>query len=213
MGGVYTSPYNLVLNGVPTPLICDDFNTDVQTTGTWQATATSLSSLMGETTASTVIKFDQSSPTQQVLDYSTAAVLAAELMSLPNTNTPEGAHYSFAIWGIFDPTLLQNPSSDTYGTLNPADAAAASVLLQQAANWVKSASNGSTVDFSKVNAASGLAIQGLTIYTPSPNKGQSQEFLGVSMPEPSYPAVLGLDLLAAVGLIAIFGRRKALRAR
>jgi len=55
----------------------------------------------------------------------------------------------------------------------------------------------------------GKAIASLTIYTPTAPKGldSSQEFLQVSMPEPSYPAILGLDLLAAIGLMVAFRRR------
>jgi hypothetical protein len=138
-------------------------------------------------------------------------------MSLPSSNTVAGAEISFAIWGVFDPGLLQAPvapstnytSNDPYGPgLTSAQVQAAYVLLQQAVGWVNSAQTGTTtVSLSKLDEASGLSIAGLNIYTPSPNQSVSQEFLQVSMPEPSYPAVLALDLLAVAGLMFFFRRR------
>ena len=37
MGGVYTSPYDIKVNGVLTALVCDDFTTDINFGYTWTA--------------------------------------------------------------------------------------------------------------------------------------------------------------------------------
>ena len=92
MGGVYTSPYNISVNGgIPTLMICDDFLTDIGLGYTWSATISSLTALHGELSPSNQVKFDHiGSPspvandtaTQQIWDYATAAYLANELTSL-----------------------------------------------------------------------------------------------------------------------------------
>lgn len=140
-------------------------------------------------------------------DYATAAVLAAELMSLPNPGTVEGGEISYALWDIFDPTLLGAPQDNPYGSLTSAELSTALGYLAGAESLVSAATNKAT-GLVNLNAISidGNAIEGLTIYTPSPLSA-SQEFLHVSMSESPYPAVLGLDLLGVVGLILVFKRR------
>jgi hypothetical protein len=50
------------------------------------------------------------------------------------------------------------------------------------------------------------SIPGLTIHTPIPSNA-AQKVRTVSMPEPSFPAVLAVDFLGMIGLIVIFRRR------
>jgi len=221
MGGVYTSPYSMTVNGTPMLLICDDFTFNIPYVGyQWTAETTSLSTLQVESSPSTSVNYDQAvgqtnpegapgtctskCAQQQISDYETAAVLAAELLALPSYNTEEAGDLSYAIWGIFDPTLLgsSHPTGNEEGALSTTgcvgaipgcggDLGAANYYLQQA---------------EAVVTDEGTVPQ-LTIYTAvgSPN---SQEFLGVSMPEPSYPAILALDLLAVAGLLVFFRRRR-----
>jgi len=203
MGGVYTSPYGVSINGGPPALlICDDFTTDVSLNQTWTATVTSLAELQAGTNPSNTPKFTPAS----VAKYATAAVLAAELVSLSNPASELAGEYSFAIWDIFDPTLL-NSLSSPYGTITQTELDAAKAFLQQAQDIVASVTTSGVVNLSALSV-NGTAITGLTIYTPDPLTS-SQEFLQVSMPEPTYPAVLALDLLAVVGLIVAFRRRIA----
>ena len=85
MGGVYTSPYTVSVNGTPTLLICDDFTTDVSLGQNWTASATTLTTVNSSTIAG--LKFS-GRPNAAAQNYVTAAVLAAQLMSLPNIGTP-----------------------------------------------------------------------------------------------------------------------------
>lgn len=223
MGGVYTSPYGISFTGPGGPatlMICDDFTTDIQLYQTWNAAMTTLSTI----TASNVstLKFNQPAysqppggpgiiggPNNVVQDYATAAVLAAELMSLPNIgtgseDTEAAGEYSYALWAVFDINLLTSTSTG-YGTLTGAELSAAQADLAAAQAMVAAATTNGQVDLTKISI-NGNSINGLTVYTPTPG-GASQEFLQVSMPEPSYPAVLAVDLLAVLGLIVVLRRR------
>jgi|HubBroStandDraft_4_1064222.scaffolds.fasta_scaffold112716_2 hypothetical protein len=211
MGGVYTSPYSITANGTPMLLICDDFTFDIPSIPyAWTAGTTSFASLDGETTASTSVRFDQSSPTQQVADYATAAVLAAELMALPSYYSEAAGEYSYAIWGVFDPTLLTSNPASGVGSLTPGELSAAQGDLAAAKALVAGATNASGVVNLSSISIDGNPLEGLTIYTPLVPPGpNSQEFLSVSVAEPPSPALLGADLLALAGLILIARRRLA----
>jgi len=213
-GGVYTSPYNISVNGTPMQLICDDFTTDITVGETWPASPTTLTVINASSVAG--LKFANASyngsilggATNVVQDYAIAAVLAAELLLLPNSDTAEAAAYSYAIWDVFDSTLLgtsYQTMSDPYGTLTQLQWDAAIADLQSAISLVGTVPAGGGVDLNNISI-NGTSIASVTIYTPVPQSG-AQEFLGVSMPEPSYPAVLAVDLLAVVGLIVVLRRR------
>ena len=130
MGGVYTSPYGISINGGPTALmICDDFTTDISVGLTWTATGTTLTQMSNSSVAG--LKFATSpysttpgivgGPANVAADYATAAVLAAQLISMPNVGTPAenaqvAGELSYALWGVFDTALLQDTSTG-YGNL------------------------------------------------------------------------------------------------
>jgi hypothetical protein len=85
MGGAYTSPYGIsVGSGSPVMLICDDFTTDISIGDTWVAGVTTLSEI--DSSAVAGLKFG--TDPNAVQDYAVAAVLAAEVMALPNIGTP-----------------------------------------------------------------------------------------------------------------------------
>lgn len=219
MGGVYTSPYGISVNGGPAALmICDDFLTDISLGYSWSAGATQLTALSNESSPSTQVKFDHAgSPSpvsndnaaQQMADYAAAAYLANQLMTLPaatanNWGNEVAGEISFAIWGIFDTPLLTTSyqtslSSGAVGKLTQTQLNAASQFLSNA----RTATNGVT-DLS--------TLPNVTIYTSSPQtgSGSSQEFLRVSMAEPPSPALIGLEFFAVAGLIFI-GRRRLAR--
>src|ERR1700743_3518898 len=72
MGGVYTSPYKILVDGTPTLLICDDFLTDPPTTGGGgDAEETSLADLLAGTNPAGTPKFTPVS----IKNYVAAAVL------------------------------------------------------------------------------------------------------------------------------------------
>jgi hypothetical protein len=218
MGGVYTSPYGISISGngptTTTLLICDDFQTDISLGETWTATETTLTQI----TAASVAGLKFGSLSNAVQDYATAAVLAAELMSLPNqtgNNAIIAGEYSYALWAIFDPALLSLPQNSNgyntgYGYLTSAEMTAINADLSTAQAMVSKATTANGVSLSSLYIG-GFPLESLSIYTPNPT-GASQEFLGVvidppAAAEPAYPAVLTLDLLAVVGLIVLFRRR------
>jgi hypothetical protein len=217
MGGVYTSPYGVSIDGGPTTLmICDDFFTNVRLGQTWVATVSSLEDIQARVgappTTPQTPKFTTGSPTGTITDadvakYATAGVLASQLMALVGSSLPADGitrgELSYAIWGVFEPGLLaSNPPSGT-GHLTATQLASAQKFLSDAQAVVAAATTGGVVDLSKLPFAS------MTIYTPDPLKA-SQEFILVTMAEPPYPVVLAFDLLAVAGVIAICRRRLGL---
>jgi hypothetical protein len=197
--GVYTSPYGVSINGgTPTLVICDDFTTDITIGQTWTATETTLAALQAGTEPAGTPKFDPT-PNPEVTNYAVAAVLAEELVTA-NPASETAGELSYAIWGIFDTTLL-NSTANQYGTLTTTELSAAQQDLANAQAVVASVTTNGVINLNM--------LPSLTIYTPSAPNGlnSSQEFLQVSMAEPSYPAILAVDLLAVVGLIVVLRRR------
>lgn len=239
MGGVYTSPYGIDIlsnNGTPVNnpttslMICDDFSTDISFGQTWNATATTFAELQAGTNpngtpkwclnGSTPVQCTQGSNGPANLEgYAVAAVLAAELMTLPDApNTSAfynetAGEISFALWGVFDPGLLTstaaNPlGNDQFGSLTQAEFDAANSYLAGAESLVAGATSGGQINLGSIVVNTNYLITGLTIYTPNPLNA-SQEFLQVSvtpMPEPGYWSVLVLDLLAVAALMVFFRR-------
>jgi hypothetical protein len=205
MGGVYTSPYNVTVNGTPMLLICDDFTFEIPSIPwSWTATTTDLSALPSSTP-----RFNTGN---EVYNYSVAAVLASELMSLPNLYSEAAGELSYAIWGIFDPVLLSNNPASGVGHLTSTELCAVTNAncsagtppgyLDQARAIVDAATNNGTLS----------SLPQITIYTPInfPPGNNSQEFIGLTaMPEPSSLALLGLDLLGLAGLVFFIRRRRA----
>jgi hypothetical protein len=197
MGGVYTSPYGVSINGSPTPtlLICDDFLTNISIGQTWTATQTTLGALQVGTNPAGTPKF---TGPNEIYNYATAAVLASELLSLGNLASEAAGELSYAIWGIFDPTLLTaNPASGE-GHLTSPELSAAQTYLANAQAVVNSATTGGVIDLNKLPT--------LALYTPDP-LGASQEFLSVAMPEPGSIALLGFDLLGLAGMVVVVRRK------
>ena len=213
LGGIYTNPYtfSITQNGFttsPVLLSCDDFYNDVSLGESWNAYVTSLSSIENETTLNTTVYFPgggQGVPdtlAAQKTGYEEIAYLASDLYynaSSDGYGNQAAADLSYAIWDIFDPTLL---ADNTQG-LDATDLANALADVKMAQTFV----------------ADGGVVGSVLIYTPmcgsSPcttsSPGAPQEFIQVlspnqSLPEPSFIAMLLADLgfLAAM----IFWRRR-----
>jgi hypothetical protein len=217
MGGIYTSPYTASIDNVSTPVICDDFTSESFQGLNWTAGVTGLGALMG-TVPSTTVKFDHSivNPTpaqalqeaaQQQMDYSVIAYLAMELMQV-NQSTSAGqtaaGEISYAIWDVFDPAAdMSSPialtGAELAGIGNPLDGYTSGYLYN--AEQAVTSLGLTPANFS------GRTGYNVTIYTPTPNQNFTQEFLSVSTPEPSAPALLGVYLSSLVGLIFLFRRR------
>jgi hypothetical protein len=210
LGGVYISPYTALIgaagqtvptiSGTATSVICDDFTTDVSTgTPPWQAIATNVASINGESSPDTNLKFDQGSAAQQQTDYTVAAYLATEILQAQQASdlTDQGL-LSYALWALFDPgTTTNDPFGGNFITGSTSDPSSQIGMAYQDLQNARSATAGlNPSDFSNV-----------TVYTPTPVQGVSQEYIVVSMPEPSSPALLALDLVGVMGFAFLFRRR------
>jgi len=222
MGGVYTSPYGIAVNGTPTLLICDDFESNIYVGYSWSANQSTLTQVSSGNVSG--LKFADPTYSPAILsgttvaeDYATAAVLSAELLAVPNIGTPgenkeTAGELSYAIWSVFDNSLYTNlnaPSHSTgYGSLTPAEVAAVDNYITQAQTLVAGATAGGVTTLADISI-NGQSIASLTAYSPNP-LSTSQEFLTVSTvraDEPPSPILLGLDLLGLAGLV-FFARRR-----
>jgi len=205
LGGVYISPYTALIgpsgqtiptiSGTATTVICDDFTTDVSTeTPPWQAIATNLASIDGESSPDQTLKFDQGSATVQQSDYTVAAYLATEILEAQQASdlTAEG-ELSYALWGLFD---SGTSSSDPFG-----GSFITGTTLTDAENDLTAAQT-----YVSANNLTPSSYANVTIYSPTPLTA-SQEYIVVSMPEPSSPALLALDLVGVMGLAFLLKRR------
>jgi hypothetical protein len=217
LGGVYTSPYYGDIEtddspGPTVPVICDDFADNSFIPESWTAYVTPLSSILSETTTDSTLKFSTgwngttgpaSSPSltlTQTQTYTAAAILAVDILNSTGLAQDE---YSYALWELTDPQAASS-------ALPGGDQAAVQSYLQTAVTEAESNNpssylNGDTVTFYSYDAPPNGMI---------PTCGGSpcaslppQEFITVSTPEPSSPALLGLDFLGLSGLV-LFARRR-----
>jgi hypothetical protein len=86
MAGVLIGPYTANINGVSTPVICDDYGDESYIPETWTADVTTASNTGGTRNTS---KWGLTS-TQQTQDYAVAAYLANELLAAPVNSTQAG---------------------------------------------------------------------------------------------------------------------------
>lgn len=216
MGGYYTAPYTAIIgaagqtgtigsdiSGVVTPIICDDFQTDVTTeTPAWQATVLNVEDILNEgSTTSTAVQWDTTaSASQQETDYDVASYLAIEIFNT-DQSTSEGQttaeELSYALWAVFD------PSSDPNGPL--ADPLLTSSELGGIESDLSVAENAVQNGWTPVG-------YNIDIYTPTP-LGASQEYMTVSVaaPEAATPFLLMADLLGLVGMVSLLRRRTSKR--
>jgi hypothetical protein len=185
--GYYIGPYQALVNGVPTNVICDDFSADTPMNAPWDATVMSIADLTDPLIAGQV-RWSSST----VATYQQAAWLALQL----NASSPSvpcfvssgncGADLQFAIWSLFDPSAYAQ-----YIAAGPSSIPGAN---QQAIDYWHTLASTHYGD-AGVNYASVL------IYTPDQIEGGPQEFLSVRAPEPSSLLLLALNALGIVGLV------------
>ncbi|MGH9395849.1 MAG: hypothetical protein ACRD18_03225 [Terriglobia bacterium] len=103
MGGVYVGPYTATINGVSTPVICDDFMDDTHVGESWNANVSTFPSLSN-------VHFEQGQSDQTKL-YDEAAWLILQMTAPANASNPSTVgNIQYAIWAIFDPSALNQIS-------------------------------------------------------------------------------------------------------
>jgi len=208
--GVYVSPYQGSIwngaysgsGGAPNSpalysgyVICDDFSDESYVGDVWNASATNAANLDG----SELFTTSKSGYTVQQ-NYDAVAWLANDLVDSSNADDPTAqTNISFAIWDIMD-----GDTTDPDGGATGPDG-----LIAQA--------------FAAIENPADIYTN-VTVFTPAPKAGigsnLSQEFLVVGngnnpntalvpTPEPASAAILGIDLLSALGIVLLVRRRRA----
>ncbi len=194
LDGVYISPYTATVNGVVgTPVICDDFEDEVQIGESWKATTGTIG-----TSSSTTGLFGA----EKSQGYQEVAWLSEQLFANPSN----AGSISYAIWAVFDPG-----TSTTYG-----------VSTTGVSGWLNAYHDTTTFQavfgtgglLSQAQAATQTSADfpGITVYTPVANTqsccGRPQEFLVVSAAEAPAPVVLGIEFLGLGIMLYVFRRSR-----
>lgn len=105
MAGVYVGPYMATINGVSTPIVCDDFVDESYVYESWTANVSTLADLSntkwGSLSDSTTL-------------YEEAAWLTEQLVTAPSS---QAGDIQFAIWTIFDPSAMNGLSASDQKTV------------------------------------------------------------------------------------------------
>lgn len=178
MAGVYVGPYMATINGVSTPVICDDYSDESFLNETWTANVSTLADLSntkwgGLSNATTL--------------YEEAAWLTEQLVT---ASPSQAGDIQFAIWAIFDPSAING--------LSAGDQATVVGLISQAQGQTFWAGEFSNILIYTANTNDPILCNGQACANTPP-----QEFM-VDTPEPGALALLSLGL----SVIAIGVRRK-----
>jgi hypothetical protein len=197
LGGVYIGPYVGTIDGVTTPLICDDFFDDSYIPESWTANVYGISdyaSLRFGSSSAQIGYEEVAWLSQQLTNQSLG--LATYLPCPPGDNCAGDIQY--AIWAVFDPAALLNLNGSGGNLAN------ANLWLSAAASQY------STGDYSNVSVYTPLvdSAHPVTCNGHDCPSSPPQEFIVVKTPEPSALAILGLDFSAVGALIFFLRRRK-----
>lgn len=224
MGDVYTSPYYAnVGSNTGVPIICDDFFDDTYFNESWTAYVTPLSSIPGPGPQFSTGTIVGGTTLTQEQAYTVGAYLATEIMETNQGTTAgqmQAGELSYALWALFSPTVFTaNGPGCTLpdGCLTPTELSAAENY--ETAAW----SEVQTLGLNTSNFDSVMGVSGVTIYTYDSAAGAPtclnegcppppQEFISVTMPEPSLSSLLAIDLLGLAGLVAVLVKRRSRRA-
>jgi hypothetical protein len=190
LNGVFVGPYTATIgNTTGVQVICDDWADSSYIGETWTAYVNTLQPLSNPS--------ETKWGNNQLL-YDQAAWLVTKMLS-PGTTCPNTGNcvgdISYALWELTYCSVYSCPSPTTahtpFASLSGND-------LTNAQWWLSQAQGMTLASFTPGEFAN------FTIYTPL-NGGPPQEFLRV--PESPAAVLLGVDLLALVGLIVVFRRR------
>jgi hypothetical protein len=225
LGGVYTSPYSGEINppSSTVPVICDDFSDESFVPEEWTTYVTSLSSIIAATANTGVLRWGGSSDStlSQVQGYEAAALLSIGIL---NTTGVAQEEYSFALWNLFDSNAFADLTS-YYGANNAYETAAQGFLTTAEHDASTSSINGGSLAgyLSNYNVTiysyDSPANGGMTPLCGSPLVGCAangyslppQEFITVTAPEASTPALLAADILGLVAILGLLRKRLSRR--
>ncbi len=209
LAGVYTDPYNAVVAGTTSiEAFCDDFSDNVTPPETWSALTTNLSQFTSTPPPVSSVFYTTGAAANQTQDYIAAAILASEGLQNYQSNPAVANDISFALWGVFDTTLLAtNCNAD--GCLSSADLTAAQGYLTSALASAATYSSGAAYEQATGNNVEIYSATTDGTNPQLPGSTRPQEFITVvSMDEPASPALLGLNFLG-LGLLLFFFRRRS----
>ena len=185
---IYVGPYPVSVNGGPSsPMICDDYATDISQNYTWNANAYTFSQLSQmKFYGNTSFGNNASTPAQA---YEEVFYLSAQMMLQPqNSSNANLAAIHYAIWEIMDPAA----ASGAPGGSGPTSTG----------YWLAQAIQ----NYASVNTADFL------VYTPTvpgtSGPGTSQEFIQVINPQNAMVPIPPSLLLLGTGLLGLVGLRK-----
>jgi hypothetical protein len=201
--GIYIGPYQATINGVSTPVICDDFGDESYIPETWTAIATNVSNLAADSN----LKWGDN----QTL-YNEGAYLATLLANPANSANASAIQY--ALWQLMDATpaggtynnavenwLAGELGSSGFKSFEGSATTAGSVLYY--ISQAEMASNYDSSNWSNVLIYSFDQCT-TTVSSPCSSTNPPQEFMVVTTPEPSTI----LMLLLGLGAIFLFWRRQ-----
>lgn len=180
-GGVYIGPYDSNFGLV----VCADFFIEAQVNQFWTA---NVSQSGGDLSATRQASLVGEVSAQKL--YNQAAYLVEELMlAYSADNSTAQRQLAFALWGVFNDSVFDVIT-------NAADKAAA-VAYRNSALAYENVVNSSLVIYSPA----GITRRNASTLAP-------QEFLTIQTPEGSVTILWGLHMLAGIGLIIFFRRRR-----
>lgn len=178
MGGVFVGPYVGTINGVSTPIVCDDYVDESYLNESWTANVTTLADLTG-------IKWGGLSNATTL--YEEAAWLTGKLAT---ASPSQAGDIQFAIWAIFDPSAINGLSSG--------DQLVVEGLVTQAQSQTFWTGEFANILIYTANTSDPILCNGQACANTPP-----QEFI-VQTPEPG----AAMLLLVGLSVIAIGARRK-----
>jgi hypothetical protein len=214
VGPAYVNPYSGLVNGVSTPMICDDWADEVYVGETWTANVTNITSLGSSTqnppyftntnaSAYSTLAGIKLGPLTQGQLYDAVANLGSEMLALPSGDTSDQTALSYAIWELTCATTgascADQPFNAIYGTsfFSTASADLSAAVTQAESNNPFNAAGWEILTPTGPGTCSGGAPGGC---------GEPQEFL-VYAPESSPGILLGADMIGLLGLVFLFRRR------